>query len=331
MQASRRGFLGTAGLGTAAVLTGGAAPSAPATSQPVAPGGAQAGTPAAGPRPMRVISLADVEAQAHARMSEAAWAFVAEGSGDQWTLTENRRAFNDFPIVPQRLRGVDGRSTATGVRLLGHDLPYPITVAPSGVHLFAHPTAEAATAGGASQAGALYAASGASTLPLEAIAKATSGPKWFQAYLNSDDGVTRDILLRAKAAGYTAIVLTADALGPGMSDHFIRMGMPFPPGMTFGNNDPRYGGRGNFLQQKTALSFDDIGAIGSLTGLPVVVKGILRGADARDAISAGAAAIQVSNHGGRQRLPARDGGMTGRAPAPPASPCHASQPGERTP
>ena len=300
MLASRRSFFEAASLGGAAILAGGAAPSAPATSQPVAPGAAQPGTPAAGERPMRVVSMADVEAQAHARMSEAAWAFIAEGSGDQWTLAENRRAFNDFPIVPRRLRGVDGTTLAMGIQLLGHDLPYPVLVAPSGAHLFAHPTAEAATAGDAGRAGTLYTASGASNLPLEEIAKATPGPKWFQVYLNSDEGVTRDILMRAKAAGYTAIVLTADALGPGMSDHFIRLGRPFPPGMTFGNNDPRYGGRGNFLQQKTALTLDDIGMIRTLTGLPVVVKGILRGADAKDAVSAGAAAIQVSNHGGRQ-------------------------------
>lgn len=300
MRASRRSFFEVAGVGMAAVLAGAAAPGAPTTSQPVAPGAAQAGTQAAGERPMKVVSLADIEAQAHALMSEAAWAFVAEGSGDQWTLGENRRAFNDYPIMPHRLRGVDGTKVAMGVQLLGHDLPYPILVAPSGVHLFVHPTAEAATAGGAGMAGALYTASGASTLPLEAIAKATTGPKWFQAYLNSDEGVTKDILLRAKAAGFTAIVLTADALGPGMSDHFIRLGMPFPPGMTFGNNDPRYGGSGNFLAQKTALTLDDIGMIRTLTGLPVVVKGLLRGVDAKDAVSAGAGAIQVSNHGGRQ-------------------------------
>ena len=133
-QALRRSFLGTTGLGMAALLAGGAAPGAPATSQPVAPGGARAGTPAAGERPMKVLSLADVETQAHARMSEAAWAFMAEGSGEQWTLAENRRAFNDFPIVPRRLRGVDGSTVAMGVQLLGHDLPYPIMVAPSGVH-----------------------------------------------------------------------------------------------------------------------------------------------------------------------------------------------------
>ena len=285
MQHSRRTVIGAAALG-AGLIAGAAAPTSPTASSPV--------------RALQIVSLADVEAEARSVLSEGAWAYVAGGEGDQWTLAENRRAFNDYPIATHRLRGVDSKSIELGVHLLGHDLPYPILVAPSGAHLFVHPGAEAVTAGGAGRAGALYTASGASNLPLEAIAQATSGPKWFQVYLNADDGVTRDILLRAKAAGYSAIVLTADAIGPGMSDAFRRLGMPFPPGMTFGNNDPRYGGRGNFLDQKTAMTLDDIGMIRSVTGLPVVVKGITRATDARDAIAAGAVAIQVSNHGGRQ-------------------------------
>ena len=285
MQHSRRTVIGAAALG-AGLIAGAAAPTSPTASSPA--------------RALQIVSLADVEAEARSVLSEGAWAYVAGGEGDQWTLAENRRAFNDYPIATHRLRGVDSKSIELGVHLLGHDLPYPILVAPSGAHLFVHPGAEAVTAGGASRAGALYTASGASNLPLEAIAQATSGPKWFQVYLNADDGVTRDILLRAKAAGYSAIVLTADAIGPGMSDAFRRLGMPFPPGMTFGNNDPRYGGRGNFLDQKTAMTLDDIGMIRSVTGLPVVVKGIMRATDARDAIAAGAVAIQVSNHGGRQ-------------------------------
>ncbi len=286
MQHSRRMVIGAAAVGATGIITGAASPAIP-------PAGGQA-------RVLQIVSLADVEAEARAVLPEGAWAYVAGGEGDQWTLFENRRAFNDYPIATHRLRGVDGKSIDLGVRLLGHDLPYPILVAPSGAHLFVHPGAEAVTAGGAGRAGALYTASGASNLPLEAIAQATSGPKWFQVYLNADDGITRDILLRAKAAGYSAIVLTADAIGPGMSDAFRRLGMPFPPDMTFGNNDPRYGGSGNFLDQKTAMTLDDIGTIRSVTGLPVIVKGIMRGNDARDAIGAGAAAIQVSNHGGRQ-------------------------------
>jgi len=294
MRSSRRNLLGVAGLGGGAILAAAAAPTSPSVQTAKI-------DPAPGiDRPLQIVSLGDVEAEAQRTMSKAAWAFVANGSGDQWTLAENRRAFNDYPIATHRLRGVEGGSIGLGVRLLGHDLPYPILVAPSGVHIFAHPAAEAATAAGAGKAGALYTASGASFLPLEQIAAATAGPKWFQAYLNVDEGVTKEILLRAKNAGFTAIVFTADAIGPGLSDEFTRMGLPFPPNMTFGNNDPRFGGRGKFMAQKTAMSLDDIGMIRSVTGLPVVVKGIMRAVDAKDAVAAGAAAIQVSNHGGRQ-------------------------------
>ena len=247
-----------------------------------------------------IVSLDDVQAQAKLVLSPASYTFVANGAGDQWTLEENRRAFKDYPILTHRLRGVQAAAIALETQLLGHTMPSPLIVMPMGLHLMVHRAAEAATASGAGRAGVLYTASGASNLPLEQIAKATSGPKWFQVYFNGDAGITHDILLRARDAGYSAIVLTADAIGPGTSDAFVAMGNPFPPGMTFGNNDPRYGGRGSFLSQNTALKMDDIGMIRQLTGLPVVVKGIMRPLDATDAIAAGAAAIQVSNHGGRQ-------------------------------
>ena len=247
-----------------------------------------------------IVSLDDVQAQAKLVLSPAAYTFVANGAGDQWTLRENRRAFNDYPILTHRLRGVQAAAITMDTQLLGHAMAVPLIVMPMGLHLMVHKAVEAATASGAGRAGVLFTASGASNLPLEQIAKATSGPKWFQVYFNGDAGITHDILLRARDAGYSAIVLTADAIGPGTSDAFVAMGNPFPPGMTFGNNDPRYGGRGSFLSQNTALKMDDIGMIRQLTGLPVVVKGIMRPLDATDAIAAGAAAIQVSNHGGRQ-------------------------------
>ncbi|HDX1663985.1 TPA: alpha-hydroxy-acid oxidizing protein, partial [Escherichia coli] len=111
---------------------------------------------------------------------------------------------------------------------------------------------------------------------------------------------TRSLLERAKAAGYSAIIITADALGPGTSDAFLSMSSPFPAGATFGNHDPRYGGKGDFFNQKVELTPADIEFVKKITGLPVIVKGILRGEDAVVAIDAGADAIQVSNHGGRQ-------------------------------
>ena len=294
MSHTRRRFLAsTAGL--AAATAAGAEASgavAPASAAPVQGRGPDAA--------ISIVSLDEVQRQAKSVLSPAAYTFVADGAGDQWTLGENRRAFNDFPILTHRLRGVQTAAIATETQLLGHTMPSPLIVLPMGLHLMVHKDAEAATAAGAGRAGVLYTASGASNLPLEHIAKATSGPKWFQVYFNADAGITHDILLRARDAGYSAIVLTADAIGPGTSDAFVAMGNPFPAGMTFGNNDPRYGGRGSFLAQNTALKMDDIGMIRQLTGLPVVVKGIMRPVDATDAVTAGAAAIQVSNHGGRQ-------------------------------
>ncbi|MCT9810730.1 alpha-hydroxy-acid oxidizing protein [Acidovorax sp. Be4] len=249
---------------------------------------------------LAIISPAHLQEQARKVMTPGAYAFITGATGDEWTLQENRRAFNDFPIRTHRLQGMAAKDVDLSIELLGHKLAYPIMVAPMGVHLFAHPQGEVATVAGAAAAGALYQSSGASYQPLEAIAKAGTGPKWFQLYFNADVGVTRSLLERAKAAGYTAIIITADALGPGASDAFKLLGMPFPPGLTFGNHDPLQGGTGNFRHQKVALTPDDIGFVKSVSGLPVIVKGLMRGVDADAAIRAGASAIQVSNHGGRQ-------------------------------
>ncbi|EFN7137591.1 filamentous hemagglutinin N-terminal domain-containing protein [Escherichia coli] len=100
--------------------------------------------------------------------------------------------------------------------------------------------------------------------------------------------------------GHGACNITMDTLGPGTSDAFLSMSSPFPAGATFGNHDPRYGGKGDFFNQKVELTPADIEFVKKITGLPVIVKGILRGEDAVVAIDAGADAIQVSNHGGRQ-------------------------------
>lgn len=85
-----------------------------------------------------------------------------------------------------------------------------------------------------------------------------------------------------------------------MPDRFLEMGVPFRKDMNFGNHDPARGGSGNFFAQKAALTPEDIKMIKDETGLPVIVKGILRAEDVDPIIAAGADAIQVSNHGGRQ-------------------------------
>lgn len=247
-----------------------------------------------------VISLPALEKPFKEAIPEAGYVFVTGAKGDEWTLHENRRAMNDFRIVTHRLTGVSPEELDLSIELLGHKLPYPFFVAPMGAHGMVHEEGEVATARGAGMAETIYCSSGASNKTLEQIAQATDGPKWFQLYFNQDVNVTKSLLKRAKDAGYSAIVLTADALGPGMSDRFREMGVPFRSDMNFGNHDPAHGGSGNFFAQKAALTPEDIKMIKDETGLPVIVKGILRAEDVDPIIAAGADAIQVSNHGGRQ-------------------------------
>lgn len=233
-------------------------------------------------------------------MTPAGYEFVTGAAGDEWTMRENMRAFTDYRIAGRRMVGISREDIDTRTTLLGHDLASPIIVAPMGAHGMVHIRAETDTARGAGLAGALYTSSGASNAMLEEIARATSGPKWFQLYYNNDERVTRSLLDRAKKAGYSAIVLTADALGPGQSDLFRAAGSPMRKDITYGNHDPKRGGIGDFKNQKTALTEADIRRIRDWTGLPVIVKGVLRPDDAERFVKAGAAAIQVSNHGGRQ-------------------------------
>ncbi|MDX0315728.1 histidine kinase [Sinorhizobium meliloti] len=249
---------------------------------------------------LSIVNLDLLEEQAKGSLSDFAFAFVSGAAGDEWTLRENRRAFDDFPIMTRRLTGISSKTIDVRLKILDAELPSPIMVAPMGVHGLVHQEGEVATASGAGAAGALYQSSGASNRTMEDIARATSGPKWFQLYFNNDLGITRSLLQRATAAGYSAIVLTVDALGAGQSDRVRRLGQPFPPGLTFANHDPRFGGAGDFRDQKQGLTWADISFCHEVSGLPVIVKGLLRPEDALHAVKAGAAAIQVSNHGGRQ-------------------------------
>lgn len=302
MEQSRRNFIHAAGASLAALSTFQMTTAyAQNTRTSVATGNKQNIPTEASGKQLNIVNFDILEAEAKKVMPEASSSYIIDGAGDQWTLRENRRAFNDYTILAHHLVPVSARNINLNVKVLGLQFPSPIMVAPMGAHLFAHPQAEVIAAAGAAAAGALYQCSGASNRPLEDIAKASgNGLRWFQLYFNADVGITRSLLERAKHAGFSAIIITADALGPGMSDAFIRLGMPFPPNFSFGNHDPKFGGSGNFMNQKVGLTPDDIDFVKSVTGLPVIVKGIMRSIDADIAINAGADAIQVSNHGGRQ-------------------------------
>jgi lactate oxidase len=297
MNTSRRELFKLAGTGAVALTAVGNTTAALA--QAAAPTPIDYGNASSAEAELKIVNFDLLEAEAKQILPPGRFAFMG-AAGDGWTYRENRRAFNDFPIMPRRLQGVSAEAIDLRTKLMGHDLPFPMITCPVGAQGMIHVNAEVANAGGTGMAGTLYVSSGAATKPMEDIAKATLGPKWFQIYMNKDMEINRWLVQRAKAAGFSAIVLTADALGPGQSDDFIRLGRPFPPNLRPGNHDPALGGHGNFADQKRDLSFSDIGFLHEASGLPVVVKGIVHPQDVRECLAAGAAGIWVSNHGGRQ-------------------------------
>jgi L-lactate oxidase len=294
MNTSRRELMKTLGAGAATLVAAGQAATALVPPPATVP---DYGTASTAEGELKIVNFDLLEEEAKSILPPGRFAFMGP-CGDGWTYRENRRAFNDFPIMPRRLQGVAEIDLKT--KLLDHDLPLPIITAPTGAQGMVHVDAELKSAGGTGMARTLYVASGASTKPMEDIARATPGPKWFQIYMLNDMEINRWLVRRARDAGFSAIVLTADALGPGQSDEFIRLGRPFPPDIQPGNHNPSLGGRGNFGDKKRDISYADIGFLHEASGLPVVVKGLLSVEDVRQALAAGTAGVWISNHGGRQ-------------------------------
>jgi 4-hydroxymandelate oxidase len=250
------------------------------------------------------VDLAALEQVARGRLDPAVYDYVAGGADSELTLADNLAAWDRVRLRPRVLRDVRRVDTAT--TLLGVPLPTPILVAPTGYHELVHPQAEEATAAGAAAAGSLMVVSTQANRSVEQVAAAAPGaPRWFQVYVHVDHGFTEEVVGRAAAAGYSALVLTADlpVLGNRLRD--LRNRLRFPPGMVLGNAVERFGATGEDVvahasQFEAGLEPANIAWLGRHSGLPVLVKGVLRGDDAEEFVAAGAAGIVVSNHGGRQ-------------------------------
>ncbi len=235
-----------------------------------------------------------------------AWDYVSGAAADELTLRWNHEAYTRLRLNPRAL--VDVSKLDTRVRLLGRELPFPILLAPTAYHKLFHPEGEIATAKGAHAAGATLVVSTSATTSIEDIAGATAGPLWFQLYVQPDRGFTRELVQRAAAAKYEALVVTVDTpvLGPRYRE--IRSRFTLPPGMERPNlKGIGGGGASNRPDEKQiysttldpTLTWKDIDWLRSLTPLPVILKGIINPDDAERAAQAGVAGIIVSNHGAR--------------------------------
>jgi 4-hydroxymandelate oxidase len=247
------------------------------------------------------LDLDRLEAGARTRLPAPVYDYYAGGAEAETTLAEATGAWRGWRLRPRVLRGVSEVRLST--ELLGSPVGTPIGVAPWAAQALAHPDGELGTARGAVAAGALMTVSTSATHTLEEVAaELGASPGWFQLYRLHSPGYTDDLARRAGDAGYRALVLTVDLPLLGRRRRDLRHDFALPAGLRMAHHPPVDGDQPP--QVTPPWTFDDIARFGELSGLPVVVKGVLRGDDAVRCVQAGAAAVWVSTHGGRQVDPA---------------------------
>ncbi len=254
--------------------------------------------------PSRWLEVEDARKAAKRRLAKAVYEHARAGAGNEATLAENEAAFRRRAIWPRVLRDVAACDPSTTV--LGAALRVPVIVAPMGYLRLFDPEGEIAMARAAEAAGTILAVSELASVRFEDIAAATASPKWLQVCVVRDRGRTRAIVDRAAAAGYAAIVLTVDLPVIGRRPREIAAGFALPPDLALVNHGA-VGDDGaacpatlDDLTPDATLTFRDLEWLRGVAPLPLVIKGILRGDDADLAVRHGAAAVIVSNHGGRQ-------------------------------
>jgi 4-hydroxymandelate oxidase len=259
------------------------------------------------PRALRAVNLAEFEAIARERMHPGAFDYVAGGAWDEISLAENEAAWRRYRFRPRVL--VDVGTVEPRTSMLGAPVAFPVAVAPMAAHGLAHPLGEVATARAVAAAGVPFVLSTVSSRSIEEVAEGSpAGRRWFQLYVQARPDQTRNLVERAAAAGYEAIVVTVDLPVLGYRERDRRNG--FDLAVPLGNFATDQAGPTHrpdatgfevlSTWERRTLAWDDLPTIRSWSSLPLVLKGILTAEDARLAAEHGADAIVVSNHGARQ-------------------------------
>jgi isopentenyl diphosphate isomerase/L-lactate dehydrogenase-like FMN-dependent dehydrogenase len=250
-------------------------------------------------------NVSDYERLAEERLDPGAFGYFAGGSGDELTLRENVAGYRRWQLRPRALAGVDEVTTETTV--LGTPVSMPVLVAPVAFQRMAHTDGEPGTARAAAAAGTTMVLSTlATSTPSDVAEAAPGGRRWFQLYCYRDPGVTRAMIDQATDAGFEAIVLTVDAPRLGRRERDLRTGFVIPadvrvPSFAAAAGGPVAGTPADmFALMDPAVDWRDLEQLASDCSLPVLVKGLVTAEDAHLACEHGAAAIVVSNHGGRQ-------------------------------
>src|SRR5216110_884157 len=282
--------------------------------------------------PPRVLNIEDLRRAAKRRLPRVVFDYIDGGEEDERTLRANCRAFEEVTFRPRC--AVATSACDLRVSVLGASLSMPLVLAPVGSSRLMYPRGEEAAAGAAGAAGIAYALSTLSGCRLEDVAAASNGPLWYQLYLVGGRDCALSAIQRAKAAGFSALVVTIDTAVAGMRERDLRNGakellsgnlgskLPFVSQLLM---KPRWlagfladgglmkfqnvviPGKGPMLYadvtaalEHAAVTWDDLEWIRRAWGGPIVIKGIHTGDDARRAVDVGANALVVSNHGGRQ-------------------------------
>ncbi|MFA4926959.1 MAG: alpha-hydroxy acid oxidase [Patulibacter sp.] len=284
---------------------------------------------AADRRVARAGSIDEIRAAARASLPKVIFEFVDGGANDERTVRRNLADFDEIALLPRTLVDVSGVDTATTV--LGQEIAAPIIGAPTGLCGLIHHDGEVGLAQAMHGAGSIYTLAAMSSYTIEEVASASPGPLWFQTYLWRDHGIVRDLIERAAAANYGALVVTVDVPRSAERHRDRRNGFGLPPRLTArtlagGLRHPRWtsdfvrrpritaanvtdgpaGGDAVSVagyvdrQFDPAATWDDLAWLRDAWDGPLVVKGLLDPADARIAVEHGADAVVVSNHGGRQ-------------------------------
>ncbi|HUL77029.1 MAG TPA: alpha-hydroxy acid oxidase [Vicinamibacteria bacterium] len=279
----------------------------------------------------QVVSIADLRRLAERRLPRVAFDYIDGGADGEVTLRENCRVFDDVCLRPRSAVITRGSDLRTSV--LGTEVALPVLLGPVGSCRLFYPLGEAVAARAAGAAGTVYVLSTLSGTRLEEVKAASRGPCWYQVYLCGGREVALAAIARARAAGFAALVVTIDTPVAGLRERDFRNGtkellsgrpwaaLPFVgqilarprwlvafladgglmefPNVVLPEGPMPYADVGAALAQ-SAVSWDDLGWLREAWGGPIVVKGVHTADDARRAVDAGASAIVVSNHGGRQ-------------------------------
>ena len=257
--------------------------------------------------PRTITCVADYEQLAADFVDQPVFEYLQGGSGNEQSLRDNLQVFNEFQLFNRVL--VDATQGSTHTTVLNHTLRHPILLAPVAYQKLVHPHGELETVRAADALDAGMVTSTLSSCTLEAIAAQHQGMRWFQLYFQPQREYTLDLLQRAEATGYSAIMVTLDATVQASNRRAQRAGFAFPPDVTAVNLEAYSPPAAATLSPDQSVIFQgamreapkwqDLEWLLANTRLPVLVKGVMHPADAERLVQLGVQGIVASNHGGR--------------------------------